>query len=54
VAGCHFFDSVDEEHRILAPSFGRDSRGEKSFNIVDPARRAEYVRRLEDDGIAVA
>jgi hypothetical protein len=52
---CAFFDSVEEEHRILAP-FIRDGleRGEKSYNIVDPEQRANYVRRLEDDGIAVA
>src|SRR6266566_7227143 len=52
---CAFFDSPDEEQRILAP-FVRDGleRGERAFHIVDPAQRADYVRRLEDAGIPVA
>ena len=52
---CAFFNNVEEENRILAP-FVRDGleRGEKSFHIVDPKQRAEYVRRLEDEGIGVA
>ena len=52
---CAFFDSVEEEHRILAP-FVRDGleRGERAFHIVDPEQRADYVRRFEDEGIAVA
>jgi hypothetical protein len=39
---CAFFDSPDEEQRILAP-FVRDGleRGERAFYIVDPAQRAD-------------
>ena len=39
----------------MAP-FIRDGleRGERAFHIVDPAQRADYVRRLEDEGIAAA
>jgi hypothetical protein len=52
---CAFFDSPDEEQRILAP-FVRDGleRGERTVHVVDPAQRADYVRRFEDEGIAVA
>ena len=52
---CAFFDSPDEEHLVMAP-FIREGleRGERAVHIVDPARRANYVRRLEDEGIAVA
>src|SRR2546430_13887028 len=52
---CAFFDSPDEEQLVMAP-FIRDGleRGERAFHIVDPEQRAEYVRRLEDEGIAVA
>jgi hypothetical protein len=52
---CAFFDSPDEEHLVMAP-FIRDGleRGERTVHIVDPAQRADYVRRLEDEGIAVA
>ncbi|HWE63128.1 MAG TPA: MEDS domain-containing protein [Chloroflexota bacterium] len=52
---CAFFDSVEEEHLIMAP-FIRDGleRGERAFHIVDPEQRADYVRRLEDGGIDVA
>ena len=52
---CAFFDSVEEEQLIMAP-FVRDglARGERAFHVVDPAQRDDYVRRLEDEGIAVA
>ena len=52
---CAFFDSPDEEHLVMAP-FIREGleRGERAFHIVDPAQRADYVRRLEDSGIAAA
>jgi MEDS: MEthanogen/methylotroph, DcmR Sensory domain len=52
---CAFFDSPDEEQRILAP-FIREGleRGERAFYVVDPEQRAEYVRRFEDEEIAVA
>jgi hypothetical protein len=52
---CAFFDSPDEEHLVMAP-FIREGleRGERAVHIVDPKQRAAYVRRLEDEGIAVA
>jgi hypothetical protein len=52
---CAFFDSPDEEQLVMAP-FIREGleRGERAFHIVDPEQRADYVRRLEDEGIAVA
>jgi hypothetical protein len=52
---CAFFDSLDEEHLVMAP-FIREGLecGEKSVHIVDPEQRADYVRRLEDEGIPVA
>jgi hypothetical protein len=52
---CAFFNSPEEEQRILAP-FVRDGleRGERAFHIVDPEQRDDYVRRLEDEGVAVA
>jgi hypothetical protein len=52
---CAFFDSADQEHRIMDP-FVRDGleRGEKAFHIVDPELRADYVARLEEAGIDVA
>jgi len=44
---CAFFNSIDEEHRVLR-SFIRDGLegGEKGFDIVDPDLRDEYLRRL--------
>jgi hypothetical protein len=51
---CAFFDSPDDEHRVLDPYVkeGLD-RGEKAFHIVDPALRQNYVERLEHAGIPV-
>jgi MEDS: MEthanogen/methylotroph, DcmR Sensory domain len=51
---CAFFDSADEEQLVMAP-FIREGleRGEKAVHIVDPKQRADYVRRLEDEGIPV-
>ena len=51
---CAFFNSLDEEHRVLRP-FIRDGldRGERGFHIVDPERRAEHLRRLAEGGINV-
>jgi hypothetical protein len=52
---CAFFDSPDEEQFVMTP-FIRDGleRGEKAFHVVDPDQRTDYVRRLEDSGIAVS
>ena len=51
---CAFFDSFDEEVRVLGP-FVREGleRGERAFHIVDPAVRAQYPRELQERGIDV-
>ena len=51
---CAFFNSVDEEHRVLR-SFIRDGLdgGEKGFHIVDPELRDEHLKRLAGAGINV-
>jgi hypothetical protein len=52
---CAFFHSRDEEYRVLLPYIkdGID-RGEKAFHIVDPRRRDEHLRTIEEAGIRVA
>jgi hypothetical protein len=52
---CGFFRSQEEEYRVLLPltKEGFD-RGEKVFHIVDPERRPERMRRLEEVGISPA
>ncbi|HUS20285.1 MAG TPA: MEDS domain-containing protein [Terriglobales bacterium] len=49
---CAFFNSPDEEYRILLP-FIREGidRGEKAFHIVDPALMDDHVHRLQESGI---
>src|SRR3979490_1967925 len=51
---CAFFNSIDEEHRVLR-SFIKDGfdRGEKAFHVVDPERREEHLKRLAEAGINV-
>jgi hypothetical protein len=51
---CAFFNSIDEEHRVLH-SFIRDGieGGEKGFHIVDPELRDEHLKRLAAAGINV-
>ena len=51
---CAFFNSVDEEHRVLR-SFIKEGldRGEKAFHIVDPELREEHLKRLAKAGINV-
>ena len=51
---CAFFDSSDEELRVLGP-FVREGldRGEKGFHIVDPALKDAYRAHLSRAGIAV-
>jgi hypothetical protein len=51
---CAFFNSIDEEHRVLR-SFFKDGfeRGEKATHIVDPAKREEHLKRLAEAGINV-
>lgn len=56
--GCHhicaFFNSMDEEHRVLG-SFYSDGfdRGEKATHIVDAEHRDHYLKRLAEDGVDV-
>jgi MEDS: MEthanogen/methylotroph, DcmR Sensory domain len=51
---CAFFNSVDEEHRVLR-SFIKDGfdRGDKAFHLVDPDLWEEHIRRLGEAGIDV-
>src|SRR5216683_3957096 len=51
---CAFFNSVDEEHRVLR-SFIKEGldRGEKAFHIVDPELREDHLKRLTEAGIDV-
>src|SRR5947209_12299520 len=51
---CAFFNSTDEEHRVLR-SFFKDGfdRGDKAFHLVDPELREEHLRRLAEAGINV-
>jgi hypothetical protein len=51
---CAFFNSVDEEHRVLR-SFIKDGfdSGDKAFHIVDPELQAEHLQRLAESGIDV-
>ena len=52
---CAFFNSIDEEHRVLR-SFIKDGfeRGDKSFHIVDPELQEDHLKRLTEAGINVA
>jgi hypothetical protein len=51
---CAFFNSIDEEHRVLR-SFFKDGfdRGDKAFHLVDPELRADHLKRLAGAGINV-
>src|SRR6266550_3441914 len=51
---CAFFNSTDEEHRVLG-SFIKDgfARGDKAFHLVNPELREEHLRRLAEAGINV-
>jgi hypothetical protein len=51
---CAFFNSMDEEHRVLR-SFIKDGfdREEKAFHIVDPELREDHLERLGEAGIDV-
>jgi MEDS: MEthanogen/methylotroph, DcmR Sensory domain len=51
---CAFFNSIDEQHRVLRP-FIKDGfdRGDKAFHLVDPGLREEHLRRLAEAGINV-
>lgn len=51
---CAFFDSREEEYRVLLPFIkeGLES-GERAFHVVDPGRRDHHLSRLADGGIDV-
>jgi len=51
---CAFFNSTDEEHRVLR-SFLKDGfdQGERAFHIVDPELREDHLKRLAEAGIDV-
>jgi hypothetical protein len=51
---CAFFNDIDEQHQVLR-SFMTDGfdRGDKTFHLIDPARREEHLRRLAEAGIDV-
>ena len=51
---CAFFNSIDEEHRVLR-SFIKDGfeRGDKAFHIVDPELQELHLKRLTEAGINV-
>lgn len=52
---CAFFHGRDEEYHVLLPFIGEGfARGDKAFHIVDPAVRAEHIRRLSGIGIDCA
>lgn len=51
---CAFFDSFDEELRVLGPFVQEGlERGEKAFHIVDPALKQSYRDRLSHADIPV-
>src|SRR3977135_1173483 len=52
---CDFFNSVDEEHRVLG-SFIKEGfeQGDKAFHIVDPELQGEHLKRLAEAGRDVA
>jgi hypothetical protein len=51
---CAFFNSLDEQHRVLR-SFFKDGidRGEKAFHLVGPNLREEHLKGLAEAGINV-
>lgn len=51
---CAFFNSMDEQHRVLR-SFFKDGleRAEKAFHLVNPQLREEHLKRLAEAGINV-
>src|SRR5260370_12379504 len=51
---CAFFNSTDEEHRVLR-SFIKDGfdRGDKAFHLVNPELREDHLTRLAEAGINV-
>lgn len=52
VHACGFFASHDQEYRVLLPLIQEGiDRGDASVHIIDPARRADHLARLQRAGI---
>lgn len=52
---CAFFRQRDEEYGVLLPFITEGiGHGEHAFHIVDPALRADHMKRLKKAGVAVA
>jgi hypothetical protein len=51
---CAFFNSSDEQHRVLRP-FIKDGfdQGDKAYHYIDPERREEHLSWLAEAGINV-
>jgi MEDS: MEthanogen/methylotroph, DcmR Sensory domain len=51
---CAFFNGMDEHYRVLG-SFIKEGfdEGDRAFHLVDPERREDHLRRLEEAGIDV-
>jgi MEDS: MEthanogen/methylotroph, DcmR Sensory domain len=51
---CAFFDSIEEEIRVLAPFISDGlNRGEMAAHIIDPMMGGRYVQLLEQAGVPV-
>jgi hypothetical protein len=49
---CAFFNSEDEEYRVLLPFIKEGfQRGEKAVHVINPDHRNDHVRRLDAAGI---
>jgi len=52
---CAFFNSKEEEYRILLPFIKEGlAQGDKAFHIVNAQHREERLRRLEEAGVDLA
>ncbi len=52
---CAFFRSLAEQYDVLLPYIREGlERGDRAWHILDPARRADHIRRLQEFGIGVA
>ena len=52
---CAFFHTRDEEYRVLLPFMTEGfERGDKAFNIMDPAHLPEHLQTLQLAGIDTA
>jgi MEDS: MEthanogen/methylotroph, DcmR Sensory domain len=51
---CAFFNGMEQHYRVLQP-FIKDGfdRGDRAYHLVDPKRREDHLKRLEDAGIDV-